>query len=810
MKRKKKKEPVVVKRDILEPLLTNRYRHLIFIGLILILLSIFFFRIGYLGYIPKAGDNLQWRGAAQVQIEYNEEHSDLALWNSNLFSGMPGYLISYPARFPFIKNIIDFITDNIIGWQVFYMFLAGLGMYILMLSLGFKPIQAFISGMAFALSCHFIGLIEIGHYTKYRAIVYIPWIFWGIHYLYQQRNILGMGLTAMFLILQLRENHIQITYYTMIMIIIYLIFSFFWHLKKFRTKEFLTATLLFLITLVIIGCAVAQPYLSVWEYGQYTIRGGDSGLAADYATGWSFHPLEMLSFIIPDFFGGIAPFYWGWMPFTQTYMYMGIIVFILGLLAIFHWKSRMVKMLTAVSIVSLFFAFGKHIPLLSNLLLSYLPFYNKFRVPAMTLILLQFSMAIMAGYGLKLIIDRYRDNDLKFQILFKKLFFISGIALILFIILSAAGFWSLLPFEHTTDAGRYEPNQLAYLSEMRMNLFEESGVISFSLIFVFFLLTYLLIKRKGITPYVYMTLIAILIIGDLMLINHRRHLNNLIPKSEFQAEFQETEADRFLQEDEEVFRIFPIVGEFGQSRWAYYHQTIGGYHGAKLQRYQDIIDHSLHAELQYRVPINWNVVNMLNVKYLVSPVQLPFENVSYTIYDRDRRVTIYENLDYLPRAWFVESIEHYDDSEQILRRLNHPEFDPARSAIVESAISGVGAPEESRVELLDYGLHNLRFAVETDTTSMLVVSEIYYPAGWNAYLNGDRVDIHPVNYILRGVVIPAGEHSLEMRFEPKSYRISVILSLIGLLTTVILTIVGLVFYIRKNYRGETVYVLKTE
>ena len=808
MRKKKKLEPIV-KRDFLEPLLTNRYKHLLFIGLILLLLSIFFFKMGYLGYVPKAGDIIQWRGAAEVQIKYNAENSDLALWNRNLFSGMPGYLISFPARYPFVKNLFDLLTRYLINWRVFYMFLAGLGMYILMLSLGFEPVQAFISGMAFALSCHFIGLIEIGHDTKYRALVYIPWIFWSVHYLFKNRDLLGMGLTAMFLIMQLRENHAQITYYTFLLLIVYVIFNFFWHLKDFKTREFFKALPLLLITLLIVGFAVAQPYLSVWEYGHYTIRGGDTGLSRDYATGWSFHPLEMLSFISPGFFGGVSPFYWGWMPFTQTHMYMGVIIFLLALLAIFHWKTRLVKMFTAVALVSLFFSFGRHFPLLSNLLLSYFPFFNKFRVPAMILILLQFSMAILAGYGIKLILNRYREGDEKFPCLIRKLLLISGIALLIFVLMTAAGVWKVLPFEHASDAGRYEPNQLSILQEARLAQFEMSGVIAFAFIALFFLLTYLLLKKKGITPYLYMIILAGLVVTDLMLVN-RKHLKNLVPEREIIADFQMSEADRFLLDDADLFRVYPIGGEFGQSRWAYYHQTIGGYHGAKLQRYQDILDNSLNAELRYRIPINWNIVNMLNVKYLISPVQLPLENLSYTIYDRDRRVTIYENPDYLPRAWFVDTTELVEDTRQIFRFLNHPDFDPARIALIERPLYGLESPEESSVTVNRYDLHNLEFAVATDKNSLLVISEIYYPAGWNAYLNGIKLEIIPVNYILRGVVIPPGDHILEMRFEPQSYRISIILSIIGLTATLIILLLGVIFYFRKNFRGEIIYVIKSD
>jgi hypothetical protein len=810
MKRQSKRATVSIeKKDIFDAVIENKYQHYIFIGLIAVLLSVFFFRMAYLGYVPKSGDIMQWRGAAQVQMEYNEDNKDQALWNSNLFSGMPGYLITYPARIPFVKDLINLMTTYLVNWSVFFMFLSGLGVYVLMLSLGFKPMIAFISGIAFALSCHFIGLIEIGHNTKFRAVAYIPWIFWSISYIYSKRSVLGVGLTAMFLIMQLRENHIQITYYMAIMLIVHWIFNFFWHKKDFKLKEFGIGTLLVLLALLIAFLAIAQPYLSVWEYGQYTIRGAGGGLDTEYATGWSFHPVEIMTFVVPHLFGGVSPFYWGWMPFTQTSMYMGVLVFLLALIAIFDWKHRMVKMLTVVSLVALFFSFGRHFPLLSNLLLNHFPLYNKFRVPAMILVLVQFSMVIMAGYGLKTIFVKLKNNDERFQKLVLRLLIGSLVVLFLFIALSEAGVWNSLSFEHGTDAGRYEPRQMEFLRQERISQFVTSGMTSFGLIALFFVMTYLLLKKKVLTPYPFMILLTVLIVTDLMLVN-RNHLDNLVHKSTIVTEFDQTEADLFLLEDEDLFRVYPLGGEFGQSRWAYHHETIGGYHGAKLRRYQDILDNSLHAEIQYRVPINWNVVNMLNVKYILSPVQLPFDNLSYAFYDRERRVTVYKVEDHFPRAWFVENVENLEMPHQRYRRLNSPEFNPAVTAITETELVGIEKPDSSHVSVVNHSLHHLEFDVSTDKRAFLAISEIYYPAGWNAYLNGNKTEIYPVNHILRGVVVPPGDHTLEMRFEPKTYMLSVILSLVGILSTIVLIIVGCYLYIKENYRGGIVYVFKDE
>ena len=795
--------------DFLEPAFKNRYEHYIFVGLIAILLSIFFYKMAYQGFVPKSGDIMQWRGAAQVQIEYNSANSDQSLWNSNLFSGMPGYLIYYPQRIPFVKNLIDIITIYLIDWSVFFMFISALGTYLLILSLGFISMIAFISAISFALSCHFMGLIEIGHNTKYRSITYIPWIFLSINYIFSKRNLLGIGLTSMFLILQLRENHVQITYYTALLILVYWVFSLFWHKKDFALKEFGLSTLLLLIAVIITFMAVAQPYLSVWEYGQYTIRGADGGLSTDYATSWSFHPLEILTFIIPNLFGGVSPFYWGWMPFTQTSMYMSVLVFLLALIAILYWKHRMVRLLSVVTVMSLLFSFGRHFPFLSNLLLSYFPFFNKFRVPAMILAIVQFSMVVMAGYGLKTILQKLDCNDKGFKKVVFRLMIGSILALILFLTLSEIGAWEYLSFEHQSDAGRYEPRQMEFLRQERMTRFVNSGLTSFGLIAIFFLATHLLLKRKLVTPYLYMVLLAFLIITDLMMIN-KQHFQNLVHKSTLDSDFKKTNADIFLLEDEDLYRIYPLGGEFGQSRWAYYHQTIGGYHGAKLRRYQDILDHSLHAEIQYRVPINWNVVNMLNVKYILSPVQLPFDNLSYAFFDRERRVTVYRNNNYLPRAWFVENVEVLEYPHQRFSKLNSPDFKPLQTAILETRLENITAPDSSFVDIMEHSLNSLKLDLFTDKNALLVVSEMYYPAGWNAYLNGQKIEIYPVNHILRGVVVPAGTHNLEMRFEPLSYRVSVTMSLLGILATLLILILGFYLYIKENYRGGIVYVLKDD
>ena len=199
---------------------------------------------------------------------------------------------------------------------------------------------------------------------------------------------------------------------------------------------------------------------------------------------------------------------------------------------------------------------------------------------------------------------------------------------------------------------------------------------------------------------------------------------------------------------------------------------------------------------------------MLNAKYVIYPEKLPLENLEYAFYDRKQKQTIYKNVNYLTRAWFVEKTELIEKKENIWKRLNQQEFDPAKMAIVEEEIPKTYAPDSTAVNLVEFDIHNLKFEVKTDTTSFLTISEIYYPAGWKAYIDGEETEIYATNYILRGVVVPKGEHILEMKFAPETYALSLKLSLIGIILTIVLLIVGLILYIRENYRGEIIYVLK--
>jgi uncharacterized membrane protein YfhO len=271
---------------------------------------------------------------------------------------------------------------------------------------------------------------------------------------------------------------------------------------------------------------------------------------------------------------------------------------------------------------------------------------------------------------------------------------------------------------------------------------------------------------------------------------------NLQPAAEQQTIFENTPTDDFLLQDKGIYRIYPLNVQFGV-RYAYNHQVIEGYNGAKLKRYQEVLENCLQAMLQ-KGQLNWNLLNMLNTKYILFEQPLPFPNVRPVYQSEQEKIVVNENMTVLPRAWFVQNLKVLKDPKQIWATINSPQFNPAQTAIVEQPISGVEAPAAAKAQMTNFDLQDIKFNVSTDKQAFLTVSEIYYPAGWKAYIDGKETQIYPTNYILRGVVVPAGTHVLEMKFHPKSYYTGIKLSLIGIILSLLGVVLGIVLVRRKR------------
>lgn len=779
----------------------------ILVLVLFLLLSLIYFPIAYQNKAPQATDITQWQGAAKAIIDYNATHKDNALWTPMMFSGMPSYMISFPNRYPFLESLSK-LTDKVINWRIFLLFIGGLGIFLLMRQLKLSPWLAFYAAIAFVFSCHWLGLVDIGHNTKFRAIMYIPWVVWALFRLSEKPNLLNLGILAAFLVTQLRENHPQITYYLYLFIGMYWVYQLIVMLKEKQGKRFGLFTVLMIVAFGLTALAVMNPYLSTMEYSHYTMRGGSAGLEKSYGQAWSFPPLEIFALIIPDFFGGINQTYWGYMPFTQIYNYFGIVVLALGVMALFGKHRKMAIFLWISSFIFTLLSFGSFTPSLSDFFLKALPMFNKFRVPSMILTMVQFNAVILAALGLDGLLEK--EGNTAWQKNLFKAFWISGAVFVAFMLLAKSVFASL-PFTTAAETARLQANnamsQLAEVKAMRLGMLYKSGILSLLFLTVSMGLSYLYSAKK-LKQTALILLLTIITFIDLYLYTGK-YLKDLYPASERTARFEMQDFDQFLLEDKDNYRIYPF--NMGQIRpageWAYYHQSIDGYSAAKLKRYDEVLKLIQGGEkgdgelIRYLKGIYEGggketatpILDMLSTKYFIYPDSLPYANMLQQIepvFGSYTGANVYRNRFAYPRAWFVDSLSVISDSAKRLQAMGKAEFNPRRIAIVENKIEGVSKPDSSYIKQVANDMHNLKYEAQTDKDAFLVLSEIYYPAGWKATIDGKETEIYPVNHILRGLKVPAGKHSIELSFKPDSYNRSLALSLGGLLLISIAVLAG--------------------
>jgi hypothetical protein len=805
----------------------QRHLPLILIAALFVLLSLVYFPIAYQGKVPYSTDITQWQGGAKTIIDYNQKHADTALWTQNMFSGMPAYMISFPNRYPFLGDISR-ATDKVMNWRIFLLFIGGLGIFLLLRSWKLDPWICFAGAVAFIFSCHWAGLLDAGHNTKFRAIMYVPWVLWAMFNLRKKPGLLGLGFLACTLIVQLRENHPQISYYMYLFMAMYWLWQLIRCIRRKEWKGFSLFTVLLAVGFGLTVLAVMNPYMSTMEYSHYTNRGGATGLEKSYAQGWSFHPLEMVNFVVPHFFGGISPYYWGFMPSTDANHYFGIVVLALGILALFGKKHRRKAIfLWIASAIFTIMSFGSFAPAISDLLLKYLPYFNKFRVPAMILAMVQIIGVLLAALGLDTILDRSEAKDPKFSKFLNRMFWACGALFILWLALGKTIFAGL-PF---AQSGAAEVS--AQVKAERLSMLYKSGVLSMLFLAVSAGVAYL--KSLGkIKKTAFLLLISALIFLDLWMVTGK-HYQNLQEPDFHTNHFAERDYDIQLAADKDNYRIY-AVGQnlFDGSRlskpdgeWAYRYQTVTGYSAAKLSRYDKFLP-LLQGDHRTQKPGEWQryilgifdppkgsepretpmpVLSMLGVKYFFHPGSVPQDTLMayikpyYTSLD-DPNLVIYQNPNALPRAWFADSLRVITPADSILSEMRNELWNPKQVAFVEEKIGGVGKPDSASVTQTKAEMHELEYDVKTDRDAFLVLSEIYYPAGWKATLDGKEIPIYPTNYVLRGLKIPAGEHKLRLVFAPESYNKSVSYSLAGLLLSLLALVGGIAYTYWKKPKAE--------
>lgn len=791
----------------------------------------------------KQSDITNYQGMSKEIVDYRDATGKEALWTGRMFSGMPAYQISVVYSSNLIKYI-DRIFMLGLPHPMGMIFLYFLGFYILLIAMRVNPWTSIIGAIAFAGSSYFLIIIDVGHNTKAHAIGYIAPVIAGIILTYNGRYLLGGIITALFMALELYCNHVQITYYMLMVFFIFMIFELINKIKEKQLRSFIVASAIvggaFLI-------AIGTNFTNLWstyEYGKYTTRGKSelsfdsenktSGLDRDYATDWSYGKMETFTLIIPNYMGGSSsenlskssatynallennipvksaekvikglPIYWGPQDSTAGPVYVGSIIAFLFILGLFLVKGRYKWWLLSATILSIFLAWGKNMMWFTNLFFDYVPGYDKFRAVTMTLVIAEFCMPLLGILALKEIFNPEVPKAEKMKALK-----ISG--LITLGILVIFGFFSGAYFDFVgssdasmTSAG-YPDWLITAIQSDRQNLILMDTLRSLVYIALAFGFIILFVMNKIKKIWIVILAVGVFIMTDMFTVG-KRYLKDedFVSKSKMKSIFTKSKADEYILSDTAIsYRVLELSNPFNDAMTSYYHKSIGGYHGAKLKRYQELIQYRISEEISNIkaafsakspdsalavVLKNLPVLNMLNTKYLIySSDYPPLSNA--------------ENV--LGNAWFVEKYKLVANADSEITAIEI--FEPATTAIVDTRYKDYvskldpGKDSTASITLTSYSPNDLKYSSVSAKEGLAVFSEIYYEKGWDAYIDGKKSDYIRVNYVLRAMTIPAGTHTIEWKFEPGVYYTGEKVSLAFNILLIIGVAGGLFFELRNR------------
>lgn len=740
------------------------------------------------------GDTKNALTYAKVGNDIKAAEGEDPLWMPNFFSGMPtfGNVHYIPHDVSYVQTVLVavlklFYLNGTWSWFPVYYLFCGVFTFLLLRVWNLSRIAALLGAITFMLSPYGIGLAAEGHGSKLMALSYLPLVFLLTHVLFERRDVLSFGLLSAAIGTLLLTNHMQIVYYVFIVLGLYLVYHVVRDFKEHRDLIPKKA-LLFAGSLVIGLCISSYIYLSVYEYAQFSIRGGGTegakgGLTWEYATNWSFHPQELLTLLIPSFFGFSSqymynwqgqqvplPLYWGTMPFNTSSVYIGIVPLLLAVLALVYRRNAKTIFFALLSVIVLLMSFGKHFGIFYELLFTTLPFFNKFRAPAMILHLLAFSVAVLGAFGLQVLLERkeYAQATLTKGLLYA----LGAIGLVLLLgLVMRSSLVELFGFTFTREGENYGAQVMTQLKNIRFEVLWADYIkfvfIAGTAIGAVLLYVSGRFGETGLSA----ALIAILVV-DLFIIDSK--FIDPKPQVELEQSFQPDATVQFLKQQPGLFRVFPLGDLYGETAYAYHGlQSVGGYSPAKLKIYQTVVDSCFFRGPDPAFPLNMNIVNMLNAKYVLAQGQLPADRFRHVFSDQATGVMTYENPSVLPRAWFVQKAVVAQSDAGVFTLLNSREFNPATTAILQkSPAEAIASPgSDASVEVTEYRSRTIKLKARTSVPALMVLSEIYYPAGWKAFVDGQPTEIYRTNSILRSIVVPAGSHEIVFRFDPLMYEL---------------------------------------
>ncbi len=887
--------------------------------LIFLVVTFFYFNPLFQGKQLRQGDIIHHRGMSKEIVDFRKAHNgEEPLWTNSMFGGMPAYQISVYYGTNLMQYIDRYIFRLSLPRPADYFFLYAVGFFILLLVLGVDPWLSIVGALAFAFSSYFIIILEAGHNSKAHAIGYMaPVLAFVIYTFKTKKYLLGGALFTFFMALELYANHPQITYYLGLIILIYGIVEFYGAVKEKQLPHFFKAVGVLVIGLILALATNAGSYMTTLEYAKYTIRGKSelsfhhkvksAGLDKDYATRWSYGKGETATLMIPNANGGAsspigtyakdalnntpglnfkknvaqASSYFGNQPFTSGPVYVGAIVTFLFIFGLFIVRGRLRWVLLAATLLSIFLSWGHNMMWFTDLFFDYFPGYNKFRTVSMILVIAQLAMALLAFLALYEVYKRPELIKEKSKEFYISLGLTAGVSLLFYLMPTV--FFDFLSERERGQMLELMAQNPAYqdlfneIEEVRITLFKSDALRSFFFILISAAVLFVYGMKK-LPKQALAGIFAVLILLDMVPVD-RRYLNetNFKRQNFVRQPYQPSQADlQIMQDKEPDYRVFnTTVSPWNDAGTSYFHKSIGGYHGAKLRRYQDLIDHHLGKS-------NMEVINMLNTKYFIvrgpqgpmaqqNPGRLgPAWFVHYIKWvpgpDQEiihlgnvlavKMLTPNDALEVFGRP--MESLDTIIQTTDIVvkgvngndQRFDLSKFpmeqgvsyifgnDPANTDSNFIDLSGVPGgntlakkqfeatmifrfrPQQAAVidkrfkdylgdynftfdpsatiKLVHYQPNYLKYETDAATDQLAVFSEIYYKDGWNAYLDGQKVDYARADYVLRTMKIPAGKHVVEFRFEPQSYYTGKTISLIGSVLVLLLFVGAVYWSFRRN------------
>ncbi|HNX43901.1 MAG TPA: YfhO family protein [Bacteroidales bacterium] len=798
--------------------------------LIFVALTLVYFSPLLEGKRMRQSDTMNYQGMSKEISDYRAKTGEEALWTNSMFGGMPAYQISVVYKDNLVKYV-DKIMKLGLPHPADLVFLYMIGFFILLLVLGVDVWLAVAGAVAFGFSSYFFIILEAGHNSKAHAIGYMAPVLAGIILTTRGKYLLGGILSALFISLELYANHLQITYYLLMVVGIFMISELIFSIREKRLPGFLKSIgVLIFASVIAVGCNITNLW-STYEYGKYTTRGKTeltteaenrtTGLDKDYATDWSYGKAETFTLLVPNFMGGASqgklseksesykamisngvpenqadqviknmPLYWGPQPGVAGPVYIGAIVIFLFVLGLFIVDNKYRWWLLGAALLSVLLAWGRNFMPLTDFFLDYVPGYNKFRAVSMTLVIAEFVIPLLGVLALAKIFDGTIDK----KQLNKKLLYALSITGGLTLIFALFG-GSLFNFSAKTDEqlkSVFPDWLMAAVQHDRASMLRSDALRSLLFIVLAASAIWACINGKLKKKYVFPALIALVVI-DLWSVD-RRYVNNdlFVRKSIAANPFQPTQADELIMKDvDPYFRVFnQTVSPFNDASTSYFHKSIGGYHGAKLRRYQEIIDHHLSKG-------NMNVFNMLNTKYFIMP-------------DQNHQPMPQINFEALGNAWFVRDVKMVKNADEEINALNT--FRPKETAVVDKRFESFVKEHTftfdstATISLKSYSPNQLVYESSSPKEQLAVFSDIYYDKGWNAYIDGKEAPYFRANYILRAMMVPAGKHTIEYKFHPGVYYTGEKISLASssLLILAMIAMFGWMIYKgRKNRHPET-------